>query len=297
MYLDYEFPKSENVYDDMEGKPEHQRVWGRRHPGGGRDVPPIREPFFFGCNSFADYEIGRVAGAVERYAGDAMIIYTSDHGDMLRSHGLWSKGPCAYDEITRIPLIIAGGGVPAGAVDASPVSHINLTPTILDLMGAAMPPVLEGKSLVPEIADPSVRVNDHVFIEFGRYEVDHDGFGGFQPMRAAFDGRHKLTVNLLSSDELYDIEADPGEMRNLIDEAGCRNVRDRLHDVLLNHMNETRDPFRGYYWERRPWRGGAGEASWDYTLMTRQRVEDTRFEARQLDYTNGLPIAEATRKK
>jgi len=116
-------------------------------------------------------------------------------------------------------------------------------------------------------------------------------------MRAVFDGRYKLAINLLTSDELYDTKADPGEMSNLINSPGHKGIRDRLHDVLLNQMNETRDPFRGYYWERRPWRTDAREASWDYTLMTRQRIEDPYFEGRQLDYRNGLPITEATRMK
>ena len=192
------------------------------------------------------------------------------------------KGPCAYDEITRIPLIIKGKGVPKGQVDLHPVSHINLTPTILEMMDAAVSPVLEGRSILPEIEDPSVRINKYVFMEFGRYEVDHDGFGGFQPMRTVFDGRYKLTVNLLSGDELYDIQEDPGEMQNLIHSSRHREIR---------------DPFRGYYWERRPWRKDASPATWDDTSMTRQREEDPYFEDRQLDYSTGLPMENATRKK
>ena len=61
-------------------------------------------------------------------------------------------------------------------------------------------------------------------------------------------------------------------------------------------MNETRDPFRGYYWERRPWRTDARPATWDYTGMTRQR-ENEEYEHRQLDYATGLAMKEATRKK
>ncbi|HBG75358.1 MAG TPA: sulfatase, partial [Clostridiales bacterium] len=193
--------------------------------------------------------------------------------------------------------IIKGKGVPRGQVDPHPVSHINLTPTILEMMDATIPPVLEGKSLLRGIEDPAVRVNDYVFMEFGRYEVDHDGFGGFQPLRTVFDGRYKLTINLLSGDELYDLQEDPGEMKNLISSARHRKIRNQLHDVLLQHMNETRDPFRGYYWERRPWREDASPATWDYTLMTRQREEDPYFEDRQLDYGTGLPMKNATRKK
>lgn len=297
MYHDYAFPINENVYDDMRDKPEHQRVWGQKLMEEDKSALQINAPFLFGCNSYIDYEIGRVLDAVERYAQDAVIIYTSDHGDMLGSHNLTGKGPCAYDEITRIPLIIKGNGVPRGKVDMNPVSHINLMPTILEMMGAAVPPVLEGQSILREIEEPSVRVNDYVFMEFGRYEVDHDGFGGFQPMRTVFDGRYKLTINLLSGDELYDLREDPGEMKNLIHSTVHGEIRDKLHDVLLRHMNETRDPFRGYYWERRPWRESASPATWDYTSMTRQREEDPYFEDRQLDYGTGLPMENATRKK
>ena len=151
--------------------------------------------------------------------------------------------------------------------------------------------------MAAELENPEIRTNDYVFTEFGRYEVDHDGFGGLQLMRSVFDGRYKLTLNLLTSDELYDMKTDPAEMHNLIDDPAHAAIRDRLHNALLDQMNVTRDPFRGYYWERRPWRADASDATWDYTLMTRQRDEDTRFEDRQLDYSTGLPMESASREK
>jgi uncharacterized sulfatase len=133
-------------------------------------------------------------------------------------------------------------------------------------------------------------------MEFGRYETDHDGFGGFQPLRAAYDGRFKLVVNLLGTDELYDLASDPGEMSNRIDDAATAADRDRLHDAMLGWMNRTRDPFRGYHWERRPWRTDARPATWGYTGMTRQR-ENEEYEPRQMDYATGMPMTEAVRKK
>ena len=329
MYRDYSFPKSPNVYDTLADKPDYQRVWAGNRLYEDKDALTMKHRFYFGCNAFIDGEIGRVADAAVKYAPEALLIYTSDHGDFLHSHSLSGKGPAAYDEIARIPLIMAGPGIPAGAVVSKPVSHISLAPTIMRMMGYDIPKTLEGPEIT-DIIESAGRTGEdgrgggggnvggggggsggsyggggggsgrnydgHVFIEFGRYEVDHDTFGGFQLMRAVFDGRYKLSVNLLSSDELYDLENDPHEMENLINDEERKNIRNRLHDRLLEHMNDTRDPFRGYYWERRPWRGDARDASWSIGY-TRQREEDERYEKRQLDYLTGLEMTEAVRKK
>ena len=133
-------------------------------------------------------------------------------------------------------------------------------------------------------------------MEFGRYEVDHDGFGGYQPLRGAYDGRYKMVLNLMTSDELYDLENDPQEMVNLIGNPEYDEVKKRLHQAILDNMYETRDPFRGYYWEDRPWNRITEFKTWDSRLMTRQR-ENEEYEPRQLDYGTGLPITEAVRKK
>ena len=297
MYRDYEFPKSPNVWDTLEDKPEHQRIWAGAGLAQDKDALVIKPTYFLACNSFVDYEIGRVLDAIDEYAPDALVIYTSDHGDALWSHSLHGKGPAMYEEITRVPMIVRWPGqAPEGAVCAHPTSHIDLAPTVMEHLGLPVPKLFEGRSMIETIRDPQVATNDTIYMEFGRYEIDHDGFGGFQPVRAACDGRHKLVVNLLTSDELYDLEADPGEMRNLIETQGHASVRDALHDRLLDWMNRTRDPFRGYYWERRPWRVDAQDATWGYTGFTRQR-ENEEYEPRQLDYATGLEMGEAQRPK
>jgi uncharacterized sulfatase len=297
MYEGYEFPSSENVRDTLSAKPEHQQAWAGDRVKSDREAVRIKRAALLGCNSFVDYEIGRVLGAVEQHAPDALVIYTSDHGDMMESHCLGGKGPVMYDEITRVPFIVRWPGLgPQGAVCPHPASHIDVVPTIMEVMGLPVPKLLEGQSIVETFKDPEERQNAEIFMEFNRYEIDHDGFGGFQPVRSVFDGRHKLVINLMCQDELYDLEADPGEISNLILAAEHAEARDRLHDKLLEWMNGTRDPFRGYYWERRPWRTDARPATWDYTLMTRQR-ENEEYEPRQLDYGTGLEMKQATRPK
>lgn len=65
---------------------------------------------------------------------------------------------------------------------------------------------------------PEKKTNDVVFTEFTRYEIDHDGFGGLQIMRAVMSERYKLVIHLLDTDEFYDLQNDPYEMNNLIND-------------------------------------------------------------------------------
>ena len=79
MYQNYEFPKKPNVYDTLDGKPDYQKVWAGKSRFADRDQVKIKEPSFFGCNSYADYELGKVIRAAKQYAPDAMIISCSNH--------------------------------------------------------------------------------------------------------------------------------------------------------------------------------------------------------------------------
>ncbi|MCL4413240.1 MAG: sulfatase-like hydrolase/transferase [Actinobacteria bacterium] len=302
MYDDFHWPGGPNHHDPLSAKPELQRVWAESSGApyrvqGPAEPQSLERSLFFGAQSFVDAEIGRVLDAISSTTPGALVIYTSDHGDALGAHRLANKGPAAYDEIARIPLLVSWPGqIEAGRVHPGPVSHIDLCPTILDVLGCPVPPVMSGRSLVPLMTSGASQTSQHVFVEFGRYEIDHDGFGGFQPMRAVTDERFKLVVNLLDTDELYDLWSDPDELDNLIDSHEHQPARDHLHDVLLEWTHETRDPFRGYQWERRPWRGDAALPTWAGRGMTRQRSEDG-FEARQLDYDTGLEMTAPVRPK
>jgi len=288
MFADFEYPLGENVRDTLADKPAHQREWvGERSSH--REWTTLRRPLYFGCNSYVDHEIGRVLAAVDAHAPEALVIFTSDHGTPLYSHGLTSKGPAMYEETTNIPFIVRWPGrVAAGTVCRSPVSHVDVLPTLLELAGVEPPPLLEGTSLLSVFRDPGARPNECIFMEFTRYEVNHDGWGGFQPIRCACDGRFKLVVNLLYTDELYDLEADPGEMVNLIDSEEHAAVRDALHDRMLAWMDRTRDPFRGPAWERRPWKKKRVQ-TWEGSGKTRPRPDDG-YLPRVLLYETGLPV-------
>jgi uncharacterized sulfatase len=287
MFVDYDYDPGPAAMDTLEDKPEHHREWaaalGIQHP----ERRAVRRPMYFGCNSFVDNEIGRVVDAVDRFAPDALVVYTSDHGDQLTAHRLSGKGPVMYEETTRIPFIVRWPGhTPEGAACPHPVSHVDLAPTLLAAAGLDVPPFLEGDSLLNTLADPQERPHEAIFMEFNRFELDHDSMGGFQPVRCVYDGHYKLVVNLHYTDELYDHQSDPHELVNLIDAEEHSTTRDRLHDQLLEWMNRTRDPFRGPIWERRPWRQ---ERRMKWRGPTRPRPDDG-YEPRVLLYQTGLPV-------
>ncbi|HET7771335.1 MAG TPA: sulfatase-like hydrolase/transferase [Chloroflexota bacterium] len=271
----FRYPVGPAAEDDLSGKPRYQRDWAAtskrrkgRGPGGeaGEEGIPdgtgkyTSHPPYFGCNSFVDSEIGRVIDAVDRLAPEnTWIVFTSDHGDMLGAHQLQSKACAVYEEIAHIPLFIrpprgAAGVASSGTRVSAPVSHIDVLPTLLELSGATIPPALEGKSLAPVLRGEKADEERAVVVEYHRFAAQGEANGGFNPMRAIVTRRHKLAVNLLDSDELYDLVADPTECRNLIDDSGMAELRDALHDRLIDWQQAVRDPFRGVAWERRPWR-------------------------------------------
>lgn len=169
MYDGFRFDSCPNFQDDLSKKPFMQRLWSGKNLHAAEDE--INKPsdglsLFLGCNSFADYEIGRVLDKIKEVAPDAMVIFTSDHGDMLGAHRLFSKNAAAYREVANIPLIIKGGA--KGCVEDAMASHIDIAPTIMDYFGLPIPKLLEGKSMLPQIYEPSKEINDVVYTEFTR---------------------------------------------------------------------------------------------------------------------------------
>src|SRR5690606_18718125 len=173
-YQDFYYDLGEKAQDTLADKPVHHRLWSQAMPS------PVAEgsryyhhPLYFACNDFVDDQIGRVINALTPEQRDnTWVIYTSDHGEMMGAHRLISKGAAMYDDITRIPLIMRP---PQGApkqVD-TPVSHIDLLPTMMALAGIHQPAILPGENILAADAQRGVMV------EFNRYEIEHDSFGGF----------------------------------------------------------------------------------------------------------------------
>jgi arylsulfatase A-like enzyme len=133
-----------------------------------------------------------------------LVAFTSDSGEMLYAHRLWTKF-CLFEEAVRVPLILSlPGTIRAGNRSAALTEHIDLCPTFLELAGVPIPPGVQGRSLVPVLSGESSSHRDHVRCEYGDRIVMHR------------DDRFKLIDNGPDvAPELYDIAEDPREIHNL----------------------------------------------------------------------------------
>lgn len=292
-FLDYRYPISPAGEDTLDNKPSIQKMWAEKV----RNIPahchPLRDgafylPLFFGCNSFVDHEIGRVVDEVDRLKLDnTWIIFTSDHGDLMGDHQLLSKGACMYDGAARIPLIVTPPPDQCEkTVIQTAVSHADILPTMMNLAGLESPPILDGDD-IGSLLKGEENPQKPAFIEFNRFEIGHDSAGGFQPIRCVVRDNLKLAVNLMSTDELYDLAMDPNELKNLIDDPDYAEQRDELHSLLLNWMYERRDPFRGYVWEQRPW-SDSRKLTWQGPYRPRH---DDGYWPVELSYATGEPMS------
>lgn len=171
---------------------------------------------------------------------DSLIIFTSDHGEMLGSHGLFQK-MCMYEEAVRLPLSLKF----PKELDVKPrilsdlVSNIDIFPTLCEYLGLRPSQQLQGRSLLQRILDTeALDDNRSVFIQY-------DGNGSrsnFQ--RCIIRGRYKLIVDLFKDEtyyELYDLFSDPQEQTNLLFSCGYSEIAESLFTKLKNHMQETGD--------------------------------------------------------
>jgi uncharacterized sulfatase len=255
-----DIPKPDTFEASLDDKPQLQQRHREESPIG--DWEDYLDPDGMGlllrrwaCHEYIDREIGRIIDAVDRlHAADTAIVYTSDHGAMMGAHGIRAtKGPMMYEEICNVPFLLRTPECRAGVVSDALVSHLDILPTMLDLAGLHRPDRLHGESLRPLLQGDRETVRDTLMLNYHRFAINHDGFGGFYPIRCLVDDRYKLAINLFDTDEFYDHEADPAERTNRIDDPDYATARERLHEQLLDRMDAIRDPFRSYRWGDRPW--------------------------------------------
>ncbi len=172
---------------------------------------------YYGLVSFVDNNVGRLMKALEDngLSGDTRIIYTSDHGDNLGTRGLWGKSNM-YEESAAVPMIMAGPDVPQGVVCREPVTLVDCFPTIIDCAGLAPHPDdadLPGASLLDIVSGKAPQRT-----VLSEYHAAGAATGAFMIRH----GRFKYVYYVGMPPQLFDLEADPFETRDLGQDPGYR---------------------------------------------------------------------------
>lgn len=209
-----------------------------RRPG------PVRQHIadYYAIINHVDEQVGRLLDVLEETGKreNTIIVFAGDNGLAVGRHGLMGKQNL-YEHSARVPLIFSGPGIPANQRSSSLCFLLDIFPTLCELTGLSIPGSVEGKSLVPAIQEPSVRVRDRVHLAYKGY---HRGVRNY---------RHKLieyAVNGERHTQLFDIEADPWENRNLADEPGSAATLEKMRGYLgewRTELGDTREMGREFW--------------------------------------------------
>tara|TARA_R110002110_G_scaffold123298_1_gene299920 strand:- start:6326 stop:7837 length:1512 start_codon:yes stop_codon:yes gene_type:complete len=162
---------------------------------------------YFANISYVDDKIGEILATLKATRQEAVIVFVSDHGDMLGEKGLWFK-MSFYEGSSRVPLMISAPGL-APHLQSTPVSALDVNPTLCDLAGVDMTdvtPFVDGESLVP-LANGTERLTP--------VAMEYAAEGSITPLVCLRYGKWKYTRCLADPDQLFNLDADPGETRNL----------------------------------------------------------------------------------
>lgn len=158
---------------------------------------------YYATVTFMDEQLGKVMAELDRQGlrESTLVIFTSDHGYHLGEHHFWQKSRF-HEEVTRVPLLVSAPGLEAGRTTAL-AELMDIYPTICDLLGLGVPESVQGRSLRPVLTDPRATVREAAFASDGRkgqfLRTDRWAYMRYR------DG----------SEELYDMENDPGQFTNL----------------------------------------------------------------------------------
>ncbi|WP_436716337.1 sulfatase [Roseiconus lacunae] len=192
---------------------------------------------YFGMVQCIDDNIGRLLDRLEQSGqlDNTLIVMTSDHGDLCYEHDRQNKGN-PYEGSARVPMLMRfPGTIPAGTVYRKPMGTVDVTPTVIGLLGLSGNPDDEGRDLSQELK--SADSENTSSITFLRNAGTKAGWV------AAVDERYKLIISINDRPWLFDAEQDPDELLNFYNRPGTDGVAERLATALLEYSRRTDDPY------------------------------------------------------
>lgn len=192
---------------------------------------------YYGCIEHVDHQIGRILDHIPR---NTIIIFTSDHGEMLGQHQ-WIRKRSGYEGSARIPFLMSfpqSFGLEQGRQLNHVVELMDVMPTLLDAAGADIPNTVDGRSVLPLLRDGEAQWRDYIHGECSPLETLDSG------MQFITDGHLKYIYYPGPGEEqLFDLDADPDEMHNLIDDPEYANAVQRQRERLINELDGRPERF------------------------------------------------------
>lgn len=189
---------------------------------------------YYGLITHLDEQIGRILGALRDSGleGNTVVVFAADNDLALGSHGLLGK-QSVFEHSMRVPMILAGRGIPAGRSTGALTYLHDLFPTLCDFAGVPTPSGLDGQNLRPLWERDGGRLRDSVFLPY------------IDVQRAIRDERWKLIAYpKLSHLQLFDLKSDPHEITNLVDRAELKGEVERLRGMMLQWQEKVGDKAR-----------------------------------------------------
>lgn len=191
---------------------------------------------YYAMVSEVDAQIGRILDALEQQGQleNTIVVFAGDNGLAVGQHGLLGKQNI-YDHSIRVPLIIAGPGIKANQQSNTLCYLLDVFPTLCELTGVDAPESIEGKSLVPALETPATSLRDDVFLSFIETQRGIRTADNWKLIHYFVDGK--------STKQLFNLNDDPWETQNLINEPQYQEQKERLEERLLEYLIEMEDEF------------------------------------------------------
>lgn len=199
---------------------------------------------YYGMISLIDHNVGRILSELDAQgiADNTIVIYSTDHGDLLGDHGLYLKGPTPYEALLRVAMIARGPGIAEGEVITEPVSTLDVPATLCDYGGVELDEIAQSDSLRPLLeAQPSASGRD---VAYSEWNVNASRCGVPLSLRTVRTASSKLTIELNSgAGELYNLNNDPNEMENLFQEGDASPVQRELEEMIRDRPGKILSTF------------------------------------------------------
>lgn len=232
--------------EDVSNKPPHYgwardgKPYGGYNTHEGWDGDRMKEiiSHYYGLTTFIDDAIGILFEELDAQGlwENTHVVFTSDHGEGLNDHGIAAKPMMSYECVNRVPFYWRQPGTPHPRVYVGVMTHLDLTPTFLDLAGGEPLVGMEGRSFTGTLSGSADPHRDAIIVE--RISV----IGGEHTMKVKMlvtDDWKLLHYGSAAYGELYNVIDDPQDLRNLWDDPVHQDVRRRLTDRLLAELIDT----------------------------------------------------------